>query len=123
MAEFGFVWDERCLAHRNGVGAYPDGGAPPWLPLIAFERPERMGAVVTALAGSGVLAQLRRLPARAADEADLLLAHTPAHVEHVRGAARAPRSTCPCPTAAVTTPTSRCSTRWWCRRCGASGRS
>ncbi len=88
MAEFGFVWDERCLAHRNGVGAFPDGGAPPWLPLIAFERPERMGAVVTALAGSGVLAQLRRLPARAADEADLLLAHTPAHVGHVREAAR-----------------------------------
>ena len=38
---FGLVWDERCLAHRNAVGAYADGGAPPWLPLIAFERPER----------------------------------------------------------------------------------
>ena len=81
------MWDERCLAHRNAVGAYADGGAPPWLPLIAFERPERMEVIMTALAGSGVLGQLTRLPARRATEEELELAHTPGHVASVREAA------------------------------------
>ena len=92
MAErpgFGLVWDERCLAHRNAVGAYANGGAPPWLPLIAFERPERMEVVMTALAGSGVLSRLERLAPRVATEEELRLAHTAAHVELVRAAAAA----------------------------------
>jgi acetoin utilization deacetylase AcuC-like enzyme len=87
VGELGLVWDERCLAHRNAVGACAAGGAPPWLPLIAFERPERMEAVMTALAGSGVLGDLVRLPARRADDTDLLLAHTPEHVALVRDTA------------------------------------
>ena len=86
---FGLVWDERCLPHRNAVGAYAEGGAPPWLPLIAFERPERMEAVMTALAGSGVLGALERVPARVAREQELRLAHTAQHVALVRDAAAA----------------------------------
>jgi acetoin utilization deacetylase AcuC-like enzyme len=40
------------------------------------ERPERMDAVINAIAGAGLMARLERIPARDATEEELLLCHT-----------------------------------------------
>jgi acetoin utilization deacetylase AcuC-like enzyme len=78
------VLDERCLAHVN-----PSEGAG-WARVEPFERPERLLRTQAALAASGVLAHVRRILAREATEAELLLAHTPAHVARVLAACDGP---------------------------------
>jgi acetoin utilization deacetylase AcuC-like enzyme len=87
----GLVWDERCLAHRNGPPAHDAGmtNPPAWLEAPAYERRERPEATLRALAGAGVLDHVQRVAARAATTAELTLAHEAAHVERVRAAAAA----------------------------------
>jgi len=76
------VLDERCLAHVNP----PPGGAPAWAGSVAYERPERLEAIARVLAASGALDAVLRIPARAASEGELALAHDPAHVARVLAA-------------------------------------
>jgi acetoin utilization deacetylase AcuC-like enzyme len=81
VADTGLVLDERCLAHVNPPGGMPFGTFPDWATVGAFERPERLALLLQVLTGSGVLAQLTRVPAREATRDELLLAHTGAHVD------------------------------------------
>jgi len=80
----GLVLDERCLAHEN-----PSEGAG-WARVAPFERAERLLAVGRALAASGVLDHVVRLPAREATEDELRLVHTPGHVARVLRACAGP---------------------------------
>ena len=84
----GLVYDERCLAHVNPPSTLAD--PPPWLPAVAFERPERVAATFRCLEGSGVLEDLVRIPAREATRAELERVHTAAHVDVVARAASGP---------------------------------
>lgn len=62
----GLLLDETCEVHQPGPG-HP-------------ERPSRLQAVRQALERAGVLEQARRIPARAAVDDELLLAHEPEYV-------------------------------------------
>jgi acetoin utilization deacetylase AcuC-like enzyme len=83
----GIVLDDRCLTHVNPPGGLPFGALPEWATVDAFERPERLALTRRVLEGSGVLERVRALPAREADEDELRLAHTAAHVAAVLEAA------------------------------------
>jgi len=72
----GIVWDDRYLAH-----------AAPGHP----ERPERLTAIRAALEEAGLWDRLLPIPARPADEADLLRVHSAEHVQRVRQTAGAGR--------------------------------
>ena len=71
----GIVHDDRFLAHRNG------GATAGWLPVEPFERPQRLEWTLRALEGSGLLARLQRIEARACTMGELGHVHTPAHLE------------------------------------------
>ena len=70
MARTGFVFHPACVEHDPGPG-HP-------------ERPERLRVLHERLRESGLLDELALHEPRAAVEAELLLAHTPAHLAHVR---------------------------------------
>jgi len=72
----GIVWDDRFLAHA----------APGHV-----ERPERLTAIRRALEEAGQWSSLAPIPARPADEADLLRVHAAEHVRRVRETADAGR--------------------------------
>jgi acetoin utilization deacetylase AcuC-like enzyme len=59
-----------------------------WLDVRHPERPERLTRTIQLFERAGVLARLEPVPARAASEEELLLVHTPAHVEAIREAHR-----------------------------------
>lgn len=78
MSRTGFVFHQACVEHDPGV-AHP-------------ERPDRLRSIHARLRDTGLLAELAVHEPRRATEEELLLAHTPAHVELVRRAcAAAPR--------------------------------
>ena len=68
----GFIYDERFLAHDTGPG-HP-------------ERPERLTAVMSAIAHESSLASMRRLDARAADIDTLEHTHSLAYIDRARHA-------------------------------------
>ena len=70
----GLVWDERFLAHRA-----PDGHP---------EHPGRAAAIWRFFEEEGLAARCRRVPARAATDAELHRIHTPAHVRAIDATAR-----------------------------------
>jgi len=78
----GVVLDERCLTHVNP----PPTARPAWAGSVAYERPARLEAIARVLAGSGILDRVVRVPARAASEEELALAHDEAHVARVLAA-------------------------------------
>ena len=71
----GFIYDERFLAHDTGPG-HP-------------ERPERLTAVMSAIAHESSLASMRRLDARAADIDTLEHTHSLAYIDRARQACAA----------------------------------
>jgi acetoin utilization deacetylase AcuC-like enzyme len=79
------VYDERCLLHDNG-SMLLEPRAQEWLSVAHAESPERLSRTMQVLERSGATARLHRLPARAAEEGDLLLVHTPTHVSAIREA-------------------------------------
>jgi acetoin utilization deacetylase AcuC-like enzyme len=79
------VYDERCLAHHNGSMLLAND-AQAWLDVPHVESATRLERTIQVLDRSGVAGRLQRVPARAATEEDLLLAHTPAHVAAIRDA-------------------------------------
>lgn len=83
MKQVGFAWDDTCLQHVSGPMLRSDV-ASTWLPTPNFESPERLLACRQVLQASGRLDLMVPLPARRASSDDLLLVHTPAHLEMVR---------------------------------------
>jgi len=81
----GFVFDERCLEHRN-----PDGEGPAWVDQPPWERPQRLVQTLRVLRESGLLERLVALAAREATDSELATVHTREHVARVRAAAQGP---------------------------------
>lgn len=79
------VYDDRCLAHDNG-SMLLEPRAREWLSVPHAESPERLVRTKQVLERSGVSARLQHLPADTAEEEDLLLVHTPAHIAAIRTA-------------------------------------
>ena len=86
----GFVFDPRCLAHRNGEGPVEGPPPPAWLPeraSLVFERPERIATALEALEGAGVALRMVPVAAREATVAELEYAHDPPYVASLAAAA------------------------------------
>jgi acetoin utilization deacetylase AcuC-like enzyme len=84
----GVCYDERCLRHDNGSMIVNERVAG-WLDVPHSERAERLSRSWELLEHAGVLEHVERVPARAASEEELLLVHTPEHLEAVRAGSRA----------------------------------
>jgi len=67
----GVVFDEQMLLHRKHREDHP-------------ERPERIMAIYLNLVKKGLYSQLVAIDSEEASEEDLLLAHKPAHIRHVK---------------------------------------
>ncbi|MGH2764142.1 MAG: class II histone deacetylase [Thermoleophilaceae bacterium] len=89
MAQTGFCWDARCLAHENG-SMLLDERAREWLDVPHVESPERMIRTRQVLERSGVLALLQVVEAREATREELELVHTAGLIGRVREARDAP---------------------------------
>lgn len=66
----GLITDLRMLKHRCETGDHP-------------ERPERLTAILTKLTDTGLRDRMRELHGRAATDAELLLAHSPAYIRRL----------------------------------------
>ena len=67
----GVVFDELMTLHRDHKELHP-------------ERPERVMAIYLNLIKKGLYSELRRIQSEEATDEDLLLAHKPIHIKHVR---------------------------------------
>lgn len=87
----GFLWHDRYAWHDTGThaGSLPAGG--PVQPYQHFESPESKYRFAQLVTVSGLIDQLERLRPRAATSEELLRAHTPDHVEHIRTQSSLPR--------------------------------
>jgi acetoin utilization deacetylase AcuC-like enzyme len=81
----GVCYDERCLRHDNGSMIVNERVAA-WLDVPHAESAERLSRTWHVMERAGVLEHVERVRAREATDAELLLVHTPAHLEALRAA-------------------------------------
>ncbi|HEY2601270.1 MAG TPA: class II histone deacetylase [Thermoleophilaceae bacterium] len=83
----GVCYDERCLRHDNGSMIVNDRVAG-WLDVAHAEGAERLSRAWQVMQRAGVLERVERVPAREATDDELLLVHTPEHLERLRSSVR-----------------------------------
>jgi acetoin utilization deacetylase AcuC-like enzyme len=83
----GVCYDERCLRHHNGSMIVNERVAG-WLDVSHAEGAGRLSRAWQVIERAGVLDRVASVPAREASDEELLLVHTPEHLESLRTASR-----------------------------------
>src|SRR5215470_1317419 len=77
----GFIWDERFAWFHTGLDRRP---GPFYQPMFALDTRETKERIRELLVASGLIDKLVSIPAKMAEDADLLRCHTPEYIAKVR---------------------------------------